>query len=144
MLCKNHLWAQYRPSTEAEKKLTGDFAKRATATLKGEVIWEGADLSRITVQVYRDENLKELYTGITGFTGGKFKIRVEPGSYYLVAFVDLNHSGQFDLGDGMGIFGITDWKHPNQRKQLVNVANRQTISDLEIVITARMQEDDGQ
>lgn len=143
MLYNSNLWAQQKPQTKAEKALTEDFGRRATATLRGEIIWTGKDLSQSTVQVYKDENLKSLYTGVTGLIGGKFEIRVEPGSYYLVAFVDLDRSGKFDIGDGMGIFGITDWNHPDQLKQLVSVEDRNTISGLAIPITARMQSADG-
>ena len=144
VLCDTLLWAQRKPSTSGEKQLAEDFATRATAALRGEVIWEGMDLSQTMVQVYKDENLKTLYTGISGLIGGKFEIRVEPGGYYVVAFVDLNHSGNFDMGDGMGIFGITDWNQPDQRKQLVKVTDRQTISNLAIIITARMQDVNGE
>ena len=143
MLCTCVLWAQHKPQTEAEKALTTEFGKRATSTLKGEIVWSGEDLSQATVQVYRDEDLKSLYTGVTGLMGGEFEIRVEPGSYYLVAFVDLDGSGKFDVGDGMGIYGITDWNHPNQRKQLVNIDAHKTIGGLAIEITARMQNVDG-
>ena len=139
MLWKCVLWAQHKPRTEAEKALAEDFGRRATATLNGEIFWPGKDLSQATVQVYKDENLKSLYTGVTGLIGGEFKIRVEPGRYYLVAFVDLDRSGQFDIGDGMGIFGILDWNHPDQRKQLVSVEGHDTSSWLVIPITARMQ-----
>ena len=143
MLCNSALWAQHKPQTEAEKALAEDFGKRATATLRGEIVWAAKDLSQVTVQVYKDENLKSLYTGVTGLIGGKFEIRVEPGSYYLVAFVDLDRSGKFNIGDGMGIFGITDWNHPDQRKKLVSVEGHQTVSGLAISITARMQSVDG-
>ena len=143
MFCNSTLWAQHKPQSEAEKALAEDFGRRATATLKGEIVWAGKDLSQTTVQVYKDENLKSLYTGVTGLIGGEFEIHVEPGSYYLVAFVDLDRSGKFDIGDGMGIFGITDWNHPNQRKQLVSIDGHKTISGLAITITARMQNVDG-
>ena len=80
MLCDNYASAQYDLQTNSEKAVE-DFAKRATVTLKGKVIWGGQDLSQTTVQVYKDEKLKVLYTGVTRLTGGEFEIRVEPGSY---------------------------------------------------------------
>ena len=141
ILRSDSLGAQHRLSTDQD--MSEDFAKRATAVLKGTVIWERQDLSQTTVQVYKDQNLRSLYTGVTQLEGGEFEIRVEPGKYYLVAFVDLNHSGKFDIGDGMGIFGITDWNDSNQQKQAVQVTDRRTIRWLQIVITARMQEVDG-
>ena len=116
----------------------------ATSGLKGRVIWKGQDLSQTTVQIYKDESLKHLYTGVTQLNSGEFEVRVEPGRYYLVAFVDLNRSGKFDIGDGMGIFGITNWNDSNQQKQIVKVADRQMIRGLDIIITARMQKVDEQ
>ncbi len=138
------IWAQSPPSTEADEKMIEDFAERATSGLKGKVIWDGQDLSQTTVQVYKDQTLQNLYTGVTQLNSGEFEVRVEPGSYYLVAFVDLNRSGKFDAGDGMGIFGITNWNDANQRKQIVKVAGQQMIRGIDIAITARMQEMNGQ
>lgn len=129
--------AQTLPTKGQEERLVEDFAQRATATLKGQVIWENMDLSQTTVQVYRDKTLTKLYTGVTKIEGGRFSIKVEPGSYYIVAFVDVNRSGKFDNGDGMGILGIADWRNTGQEKQLIEVAPRQTISGLMIPVTAR-------
>ena len=143
-LFNNQIWAQQSTSVETDEEMIEDFAERATSGLKGRVIWEGQDLSQTTVQVYRDQSLKNLYTGVTQLNSGDFEVRVEPGHYYLVAFVDLNRSSKFDIGDGMGIFGITDWDDSNQQKQIVKVADRQIIRGLDIIITARMQNVDGQ
>ena len=137
-------WAQQSTSVETDEEMIEDFAERATSGLKGRVIWDGQDLSQTTVQVYRDESLQDLYTGVTQLNSGEFEVRVESGSYYLVAFVDLNRSGKFDTGDGMGIFGITNWDDSNQQKQIVKVADRQMIRGIDIIITARMQEVEGQ
>ena len=129
--------AQSESSKVRREQLIDDFAQRATATLKGRVTWENMDLSQTTVQVYRDRTLTELYTGVTKIEGGRFNIKVEPGSYYVVAFVDVNRSGKFDDGDGMGILGIADWRNTGQQKQLLEVGPQQTISGLTIPVTAR-------
>ena len=113
-------------------------AKRMTATLMGKVIWPGQDLSHTSVSVYRDEALKEIYiSGIPQLGDGQFTLRVEPGRYYLVAYVDLDKSGSFDAGDGLGIFGITDWNDEGQNKQVVEGQEGEKIRGLEIPITAR-------
>ena len=113
-------------------------ARRMTATLSGSVIWEGHDLSHTSVSVYRDAELKELYTsGIPQLGDGQFTIRVEPGRYYIVAYVDVDKSGNFDAGDGLGILGITDWNDQAQRYQLLEVDDEQKVRDLDIPITAR-------
>lgn len=143
-LLNNQIWAQQSIPTETDQEMIEDFAERATSGLKGKVIWDGQDLSQTTVQVYKDEGLQDLYTGVTQLKSGEFEVRVEPGRYYLVAFVDLNRSGKFDISDGMGIFGITNWDDANQQKQIVRIADQQIIRGLDIVITARMQSVDGQ
>lgn len=131
--------AQTESAKNQGEQLIEDFAQRATATLKGQVIWKNKDLSQTTVQVYRDKTLTNLYTGVTKIEGGRFSIKVEPGNYYVVAFVDVNRSGKFDDGDGMGILGIADWRNTGQQKQLLKVGPQQTVSGLIIPVTARNQ-----
>ena len=119
-------------------------AKRMTATLSGQVIWEGQDLSHTSVSVYRDEELRLVYiSGIPQLGDGRFTLRVEPGRYYLVAYVDVDKSGSFDVGDGLGMFGLTDWNDKEQRKQAIEVKDREKIRGLEIPITARATYTDG-
>ena len=118
---------------------------RLTAILSGSVLWEGQDLSHTSVSVYRDEALKELYTsGIPELGDGQFRIRVEPGRYYIVAYVDVDKSGQFDAGDGLGILGITDWNDQGQGYRLIAVDTGQKIRGLEIPITARAARVNGE
>ncbi|RKU34916.1 hypothetical protein C6496_18830 [Candidatus Poribacteria bacterium] len=113
-------------------------AKRMTATLAGRVVWRGQDLSHTSVSVYRDEALQQVYiSGIPQLGDGQFTLRVEPGRYYLVAYVDVDKSGSFDTGDGLGMFGITDWGNKNQNKQVIEVQDGEQIQGLEIPITAR-------
>ncbi len=118
--------------------------RRMTATLSGSVIWEGHDLSHTSVSVYRDEALKELYTsGIPQLGDGQFTIRVEPGRYYIVAYVDVDKSGNFDTGDGLGILGITDWNDQGQKYRLIETDDEQKVQGLEIPITARATDING-
>ncbi len=119
--------------------------RRMTATLSGSVTWEGHDLSHTSVSVYRDEELRELYTsGIPQLGDGQFTIRVEPGRYYIVAYVDVDKSGNFDAGDGLGILGITDWTDEAQKYALIEVDKGQKVRGLEIPITARATYTQGQ
>lgn len=121
-----------------------DTAKRMTATLAGKVIWEGQDLSHTSVSVYRDEALEMVYiSGIPQLGDGQFTLRVEPGRYYLVAYVDVDKSGSFDVGDGLGMFGITDWNDDSQNKQAIEVVDGEKIRGIEIPITARATYIDG-
>ena len=118
--------------------------RRMTATLAGNVIWEGQDLSHTSVSVYRDEQLKSLYiSGIPQLGDGRFTLRVEPGRYYVVAYVDVDKSGNFDAGDGLGIFGITDWTDQAEKYQFIEIDHGQKITDVEIPITARATQIQG-
>lgn len=111
-----------------------------TAKLSGTVIWEGFDLSHTNVSIYRDEKLKELYTsGLSRSATGKFELRVKPGKYYIVAYVDLDNSGKFDEGDGYGVLGISNWENETQSHKQVDVTTDIELKGIEIPITARLQ-----
>ncbi len=138
-----YLIAQQKLTANELSKIEGNFVENATARIKGQVFWSGKDISKTTVQVYKDESLKEPYTGVTQLINGKFEIRVEPGNYYLVAFVDLDKSGKFDFGDGMGVFGVIDWTDPTQEKRLISIENHQSINGINVPIVARLQEVKG-
>ena len=118
--------------------------KRMTASITGRIIWDGHDLSHANVSAYRDEKLRELYiSGIPKLGDGQFTLRVEPGRYYLAAYVDVDKSGNFDAGDGLGIFGITEWDNADQKYQIVEIDHRETIREIEIPITGRATRTDG-
>ncbi len=112
--------------------------KRMTATITGRILWDGHDLSHANVSAYRDDKLRELYiSGIPQLGDGRFTLRVEPGQYYLVAYIDVDKSGNFNVGDGFGVFGITTWDDESQKYQIIKIDNRETVRDIEIPITAR-------
>lgn len=114
--------------------------KRMTARLSGEVIWKGYDLSHTNVSVYRDEKLKDIYTsGVSKLGTGSFTLRVEPGRYFLVAYVDVDGSGKFDEGDGYGVLGVKDWSDEKQSHVAIEVGENTAIKGIQIPITARLQ-----
>lgn len=114
--------------------------KRMTATFSGNVLWKGQDLSHTNVSVYRDEKLKDLYTsGISKAGTGEFTLRVEPGRYYIVAYVDVDHSGKFDEGDGYGVLGVKDWSDGSQKHVAIEIGAHTAIKGIQIPITARLQ-----
>jgi uncharacterized protein (DUF2141 family) len=130
------------PSFAQEREEKGEAKK--TGIVIGKVIWEGHDLSQVTVQVYRDSALKELYsTGILLNKKGDYQLELEPGRYYIAAFVDVNKSGTMDEGDGIGIYGITDWGDPNQDKRSVEIKGGELITDADIHISAVLAYVDG-
>lgn len=118
--------------------------KRMTAMISGKVVWPGQDVSHANVSVYRDEGLTQLYLmGIPQHGDGRFTLGVEPGRYYIVAYVDVDKSGSFDAGDGIGYFGVTAWTDAEQKKQVVELRERQKIHGIHILITGRVQMIDG-
>ena len=118
--------------------------RRLTASIEGRIVWDGHDLSHANVSAYRDERLRNLYiSGIPQLGDGRFTLDVEPGRYYLAAYVDVDKSGNFDIGDGFGIFGITVWNNPEQKYQIIEVGNREKVRDIEIPITARAAQING-
>jgi len=142
-LASRVLCAQQVPFAQESEGVAA--TKRMTAALAGKVIWDGHDLSHTSVSVYRDEKLKVLYaSAIPELGDGRFTLRVEPGRYYLVAYVDVDRSGSFDAGDALGIFGLTDWNDRAQTYRGVEVREGQKVSGLNIPITARAEFVDGE
>ena len=106
--------------------------------LGGKVIWPGHTLSKATVEVYRDKKFTELYSsGIILSADGAYSLTIEdPGTYYIVAFIDDNDNGQIDAGDGMGIYGIVKWADANQNPGPVQLEVGTKLFDVDIQITA--------
>ena len=61
-----------------------------------------------------------------------------------MAFVDEDEDGKFDPGDGMGVYGITDWKDSNQVKKALTVQAGNELKGVDIPITAIMTQIGGQ
>ena len=129
------------PSQQSNDKLT---SKVLSSKLMGKVVWEGFDLSHTNVSVYRDDKLRELYTsGLSLSSTGSFELNVEPGRYFIVAYVDLDGSGKFDEGDGYGVLGISDWDDESQKHQSIDIGNNAELKNIQIHITARLQRFDS-
>ena len=64
---------------------------------------------------------------------------MEPGRYYLVAYVDVDNSGKFDEGDGYGVLGVKDWQDAAQKHQAVDIGANGVLKGIQIPITARLQ-----
>ncbi|MCD6507282.1 hypothetical protein J7M22_11765 [Candidatus Poribacteria bacterium] len=130
------------PISQAEDQ--GKVQSAKTGAITGKVIWKGHDLSQVTVQVYKDSSLKDLYS--TGFLlnkKGDYQLVLEPGRYYVAAFVDVDKDGKMDEGDGIGMYGITDWSDPKQDKKVVEVKEGDIVTDIDIYITAVLALVDG-
>ena len=140
LFCSTTIYAQQStkivpPPSSADLK---PALKGFNATITGEIVWEGHKLTQTNVSVYRDEKLKDLYTsGIS--QQGKFALRLEPGSYYLVAYVDVDLSGKFDEGDAYGVLGVKNWEDQNQKHHAVDIGANAELNGIKISITARLQ-----
>jgi hypothetical protein len=106
--------------------------------ISGKVIWPGHDLSKASVEVFKDPQFKEIYTrGLLLKQEGIYALTIEkPGTYYIVAFVDDNDNSQFDAGDGMGIYGVMDWSDSQQKPAPVEVKSGMKLPGIDIQITS--------
>ncbi len=114
------------------------------AWIAGKVIWQGHSLPMTRVQVFTDPQLKSLYSeGIVLESDGSYVLEIEdPGDYYLVAFVDKNNNKQFDAGDGIGMYGISDWADSKQKAKPITLTKGQKATDIDILITAFVNENE--
>jgi len=108
----------------------------------GKIIWPDHDLTRVTVDLYRDPKFKDLYSGgILLNKQGMYSLTVnEPGTYYLVALVDSNANGSFDSGDGMGIYGVTEWADVAQKPRPMKLQAGMKMPGMDIQITATVNQ----
>ena len=53
-----------------------EFKEKATAKIRGRVVWPGSDLTHTTVQLYVDEQLKIAYTSVVQLKDGFFEVLV--------------------------------------------------------------------
>ena len=104
----------------------------------GQLIWTGHDLSSATVEVYRDLKFTDLYTsGLLLNKEGMFSLSInDPGTYYIVAFVDSNGNGKFDSGDGMGMYGVREWADATQNPGPIKLDIGMKLPGIDIQITA--------
>ncbi|MCG9128135.1 hypothetical protein JT359_11090 [Candidatus Poribacteria bacterium] len=125
------------PSQQPNQKIS---TTGLTSKISGKIVWDGFDLSHTNVSVYRDDKLRELYTsGLSLSSTGTFELNVEPGRYFIVAYVDLDSSGKFDEGDGYGVLGISNWEDESQKHQSIDVGSNTELKNIQIPITARLQ-----
>jgi len=125
------------------QKRQQEFKQKATAKIRGQVLWPHNDLTHTTVQLYTDEQLKVTYASVVQLKNGFFEVLVETGNYYVAAFVDVNQTAVFDFGDGMGIYGVNDWADLKQEKRSVKIHSGQTVDNIRIEITARLADLNG-
>ena len=113
--------------------------------IAGKIIWRDHNLKGATVQVFKDPKMKEVYTqGVIMDPNGDYALEIEdPGIYYILAFVDDNKNGKFDSGDGMGIYGVSDWADSNQNPTPVKIEAGKQLVDIDIEITS-IADDKGQ
>lgn len=75
----------------------------------GRVVWPDHDLSNAQVRVYADAERTKLVDAFpSGGASGALLLALNPGTYYLMAFVDVDGDGKPGPGDGIGFYGVTD------------------------------------
>jgi len=106
--------------------------------ISGRVVWQGHNLKNATVQLFKDQKLKEIYTkGFIRDPEGIYALEIEdPGTYYMVAYIDDNGDDKIDVGDGMGIYGVMDWADSNQLPEPLKLGKGMNLSGVDVVITA--------
>jgi len=106
--------------------------------VSGRIVWQEHNLKNATVQLFKDQKLKEIYTkGLLRDPEGTYALEIDdPGTYYMVAFVDDNGNDKIDAGDGMGIYGVMDWSDPSQQPEPLKLTKGLKLSGVDVVITA--------
>ncbi|MBM3211610.1 hypothetical protein FJZ33_05290, partial [Candidatus Poribacteria bacterium] len=112
--------------------------KKEEIWFSGNVLWPGNELAHTSVEVFKDPQFKNLYSrALLLKPDGIYAISIEdPGTYYLVAFVDHNDNSTFDTGDAMGIYGVSDWANPNQKPKPLKLEKGAKLTGIDIPITA--------
>jgi hypothetical protein len=105
--------------------------------VSGRIVWQNHNLKNATVQLFKDQKLKEIYTkGLLRDPEGIYALELDdPGTYYIVAFVDDNGNDKIDTGDGMGIFGVMDWSDSKQQPEPLKLTKGAKLSGVDVVIT---------
>jgi len=137
------LSANVPPSTtDNEKQEIAGQQTDSKCWFTGRVVWQGHDLKKASVQVFKDQKMKDLYTeGFLHDPEGTYALEIDdPGTYYMVAFVDDNSNNKFDAGDGMGMYGIVDWADSNQQPESITLTKGMKLLGMDIVITAVVNE----
>ncbi|MBD3181216.1 hypothetical protein GF312_02920 [Candidatus Poribacteria bacterium] len=110
--------------------------------ISGQIIWKGHDLSKAMVEVYKDPDFTEPYTGgIVLKKEGTYSLTIkDAGTYYIMVFVDDNDNKKLDTGDGVGIYGISNRENPNQKPEPIVVEEGAKLSGVDIEITGSVSE----
>lgn len=73
----------------------------------GQVTWAGLDWTPGgAVLAAKDARFREIVASVPLNREGRFALFVKPGTYYLMAYVDVNANGQADTPDGVGFYGV--------------------------------------
>lgn len=105
--------------------------------ISGKVVWPEHDLTTATIQLFRDAGLSDraLSTHTFGPAGSYFTA-CQPGTYYLMALVDLNADGQPGAGDGLGFYGVTDANDASQKPAPLTVGAGKGLDRVDIHVVS--------
>lgn len=75
----------------------------------GRIWWRDVDLSNAQIRVYADPQRQKLVESYpSGGPKGHFVLSLDPGTYYVMAFVDADGDKMAGPGDGIGFYGVSD------------------------------------
>lgn len=73
------------------------------------IVWPDHDLTHAQVRVYADAERTKLVDAFpSGGASGALLLALNPGTYWLMAYVDVDGDGKPGPGDGIGFYGVTD------------------------------------
>lgn len=75
----------------------------------GRIWWRDVDLTNAQIRVYADPQRRKLIeTYPSGGPKGHFVLSLDPGTYYVMVFVDVDDDSRAGPGDGIGFYGVSD------------------------------------
>ena len=100
-------------------------------SFRGEITWDGSPQGPVVIMALTELDAFSATSSFSFiFNPGNYQIYVDPGDYYLFAFVDVNRNIQVDLDeDAIGYYS------ENGQPALLSIAENMSIDDINIALT---------
>lgn len=96
--------AQYAPGVVEEGR-----AQEGAQAILARAFWPGQDLSSAFYRIFADEEMRDLVeVARSGGPDGTAFLVLRPGTYWIMAVVDVNANDRPDAGDGIGFYGVNE------------------------------------
>lgn len=114
-------------------------AEKQHLLVLGQVTWAGLDwFPGGGVLAAKDAKFRDIAASAPINREGRFALFVEPGTYYLMAYVDVNANGRPDPPDGVGFYGV---RQPSDGAACLEVLPESVAEIVEIEVTFQFAED---